>query len=73
MYFYKNNFSMAVFVSLILQPFSANVTTIIRFGKEAKDYISSIDKEWRTEARERESKRERQRERERDRWKENSV
>lgn len=36
---------MAVFVSLIPQLFSANVTTIIRFGKEAKDYISSIDKE----------------------------
>lgn len=37
---------MAVFffVSLIPQLFSANVTTIIRFGKEAKDYISSIDK-----------------------------
>lgn len=31
------------------QLFSANVTTIIRFGKEAKDYISSIDKESRTE------------------------
>lgn len=42
---------MAVFVSLIPQLFSANVTTIIRFGKEAKDYISSIDKELKTEER----------------------
>lgn len=51
---------MAVFVSLIPQLFSANVTTIIRFGKEAKDYISSIDKESRTEARKGERKRERE-------------
>lgn len=58
---------MAVFVSLIPQLFSANVTTIIRFGREAKDYISSIDKELRTEERKKE------RERERERWKENSV
>lgn len=35
-YFYKNNISMAVFVSLILQLFSANITTIFRFGKESK-------------------------------------
>ncbi len=55
---------MAVFVSLIPQLFSANVTTIIRFGKEAKDYISSIDKELKTEER---------KERERQSWKENSV
>lgn len=47
---------MAVFVSLIPQLFSANVTTIIRFGKEAKDYISSIDKESRTEERKKERK-----------------
>lgn len=57
-HFYKNNFSMAVFVSLIPQLFSANVTTIIRFGKEAKDYISSIDKESRTEERKREREKE---------------
>lgn len=44
---------MAVFVSLIPQLFSANITTIIRFGKEAKDYISSIDKESRAEERKR--------------------
>lgn len=56
---------MAVFVSLIPQLFSANVTTIIRFGKEAKDYISSIDKELKTE--------ERKKERDRQSWKENSV
>lgn len=47
---------MAVFVSLIPQLFSANVTTIIRFGKEAKDYISSIDKESRAEDREEEER-----------------
>lgn len=58
---------MAVFVSLILQLFSANITTIIRFGKEAKDYISSIDKELRTEEREREKAREIEREKERER------
>lgn len=42
---------MAVLFYLFFSPqlFSANVTTIIRFGKEAKDYISSIDKESRTE------------------------
>lgn len=45
---------MAVFVLLNPQLFSANVTTIIRFGKEAKDYISSIDKELRGRRRERE-------------------
>lgn len=44
---------MAVFVSLIPQLLSANITTIIRFGKEAKDYISSIDKESRAEERKR--------------------
>lgn len=33
---------MAVFVPLIPQLFSANITTIHRFGKEAKDHISSI-------------------------------
>lgn len=48
---------MAVFVSLNPQLFSANVTTIIRFGKEAKDYISSIDKELRTEERKKKRKR----------------
>lgn len=58
---------MAVFVSLIPQLFSANITTIIRFGGEAKDYISSIDKELRTKERKKE------RDRERERWKENSV
>lgn len=47
---------MAVFVSLNPQLFSANVTTIIRFGKEAKDYISSIDKELRTEERKKKKK-----------------
>lgn len=50
---------MAVFVSLNPQLFSANVTTIIRFGKEAKDYISSIDKELRTEERKKKKKRKR--------------
>lgn len=45
---------MAVCVSLIPQLFSANVTTIIRLGKEAIDYISSIDKESRIEARKKE-------------------
>lgn len=48
---------MAVFVLLNPQLFSANVTTIIRFGKEAKDYISSIDKELRTEERKEERER----------------
>lgn len=47
---------MAVFVSLNPQLFSANITTIIRFGKEAKDYISSIDKELRTEERKKKKK-----------------
>lgn len=60
---------MAVFVSLIPQLFSANITTIIRFGKEAKDYISSIDKKSRTEERKRERRR-RQKERKKDRKKE---
>lgn len=50
---------MAVFVSLNPQLFSANVTTIIRFGKEAKDYISSIDKELRTEERKKKKNRKR--------------
>lgn len=54
---------MAVFVSLIPQLFSANVTTIIRFGKEAKDYISSIDKERRTEERRKERGKEKDRKR----------
>lgn len=52
---------MAVFVSLNPQLFSANVTTIIRFGKEAKDYISSIDKELRTEERKKKKKKKRKR------------
>lgn len=55
---------MAVFVSLIPQLFSANVTTIIRFGREAKDYISSIDKELKTEEKKKESERKRKVERE---------
>lgn len=58
---------MADFVSLIPQLFSANITTIIRFGRKAKDYISSIDKELRTEERKKE------RDGEKERWKENSV
>lgn len=37
---------MAVFlVELILQLFSANITTIVGFVKKADDYISSIGKE----------------------------
>lgn len=40
---------MAVFVSPNPQLFSANITTIFRFGKEVKDHISSIDKKSKTE------------------------
>lgn len=39
---------MAVFFLLIPQLFSANIVTIIRFGKQAKDHISSIDKDLKT-------------------------
>lgn len=61
---------MAVFVSLIPQLFSANITTIIRFGKEAKDYISSIDKKSRTEKRKREREEDRKKDGKKDRKKE---
>lgn len=40
---------MAVSVSLITQLLSANITTIIRFEKEAKDHISSIFNQLRRE------------------------
>lgn len=39
---------MAVSVLLIPQRLSANITTIIRFGKQAKDHISSIFKQLRS-------------------------